>query len=114
MKRLAVAVIFGVQVAWVFADQIFKTRYGSWGALQALTLYDLSVQVNGRTLDLEAACARYRLDTCGLNSRSPFQIFAAIRQYETTYGKEDGARVELEYHTNRGPAQKWVFPEEPK
>jgi len=42
--------------------------------------------------------------------RSPVHIIEIVEQYETTYGRNDSARVELRYRVNGGSQRVWKRP----
>ena len=84
-----------------------ETRYFCWAPHDAQTAYELSVTLNGRPLNAEEIKQRYRLDQKGIDPRSIEHVKIALRQYETTYGKDDTAAIIMHYATNGGPPKIW-------
>lgn len=109
--RLALAIGFLLaQLASIAYARFVPTRYFAWTPYDAITFYDIQVRIGDRRLEEKEVQRRYRLFGFRDN-RSPQHVIDIVRQYETTYGAEDGAQVILRYRTNGRPERTWLWPE---
>ena len=53
---------------------------------------------------------RYRLPSYRVYENIVTHMEDIIRQYETTYGRNDHAEILLKYSTNGGPQKEWRWP----
>lgn len=111
MRTVIAVILLAAQFGFVIAARFNDARYYCWAPHDAQNEYHVRVWVDGTELDPIAVEERYRLTTGGVDPRAIAHVIYSIRQYETTYGKGDGAQVLLEYTTNGGPLQRWIWPE---
>ena len=82
-------------------------RFFCWAPYDQHTHYSISVVVNGESLSAKAVTNRYRYQVSAWEPRCISNIFSIVEQYESTYGENDNAEVEITYSTNGHPEQKW-------
>jgi hypothetical protein len=111
--RLGLAILFLlVQFASIiYAQAGADERYFCWAPNDYIVSYQLQVRIYGRILDREATRIRYRLPSYHVYQNVVTHMEDLIRQYETTYGRADHARVVLTYSTNGGPQKEWRWPQ---
>jgi hypothetical protein len=98
------------QFVSILYEQTRPTRYWCWAPNDYVTDYLIEVSIDGRTLSDEAVLHRYRWRSEGRLENVPRHLIDIIRQYEQTYGRDDGARVHLRYRVNGHAAQEWQWP----
>lgn len=86
------------------------SRYFCWAPFDAQNEYRISVSLHGRNLTAREIFGRYRISALALDSRSIQHIKEIIAQYETTYGRNEEARVQLTYKTNGILKEPWLWP----
>jgi len=86
-------------------------RYFTWSPHDVVWNFELEVEVGGRLLDHEQAIARYRYRRNRKEEHSIEHVKRAVRQYETTFGAGQGARVRLTYDKNGHDPEVWTWPE---
>lgn len=111
MRTVLAIALLVTQCCFVVAARFNDARYYCWAPHDAQNEYRIRVWVDGQELDRIAVEERYRLTTGGVDPRAIAHVIYSIRQYEKTYGKDDGARTLLEYTTNGGPLEQWTWPE---
>ncbi len=120
-----VAVLGGLflaaQLVAVVHEHLGPTRYFAWAPNDYVVQYDLRVEVDGRALDARQIDARYgRLyGSSAGNARDPYlrgvwefppeQLIDILRQYEQTYGRNQHARVHLDYRLDGGARKAWTW-----
>jgi len=82
----------------------------AWAPYTTQAWYEVTVDLPGRRLTGSAAARRYHLWSPPWEVHSHESLIGVIRQYETTLGAGDGARVHLRYRVNRGPEREWRWP----
>lgn len=111
--RLAIAVLFlSAQLfSIVYAQVAGDERYFCWAPNDYMVSYHLQVKIDGRVLNREEVRLRYRLPSYRTYQNIVTHLENIIRQYETTYGRNDHAEIMLEYSTNGGPWKEWRWPQ---
>lgn len=71
--------------------------------------YRIRVEMNGRTLTSQEVEHRYKLSGTGVYQNIATHLIDELRQYETTYGRHDNARVVLTYSTNGRREEEWKW-----
>jgi len=98
-----------------------EEKYFCWAPHDEQSLYTVEVTIENRKLSDREASKRYRLRTQlfwaddhwewrHIESRSIGNVKGIITQYESTYGKDDHARVKLIYQVNGDQQQYWHWP----
>ena len=98
------------QFVSILYEQTRPTRYWCWAPNDYVTDYWIEVSIGGRALSDEAVLRRYRWPREGRFENIPGHLIDIIRQYEQTYGRDDGARVHLRYRVNSHAEQGWQWP----
>lgn len=110
--RLGIAIAFLVAqfISIVYAQLAGNERYFCWAPNDYMVSYQLQVKINGRVLSREQTRTRYRLPSYKTYQNMVTHLENIVRQYETTYGKDDHAQVSLVYSNNGGPQREWQWP----
>ena len=103
------ALFLALQIGGILYARTTPSRHFCWAPYDAITLYELHVTVGGRQLSPEETLQRYRLLSFRDN-RSIQHVIDIVRQYERTYGRAEGAAVQLRYQTNGRAWQEWHWP----
>lgn len=98
------------QAAAIIRARSVESRYFCWAPYDALSLYRLDVELAGRALTPGEIERRYRIPAAGRDNRSIQHLKDLIAQYESTYGRHDGARVTLRSSTNGHEERVWRWP----
>lgn len=106
---LGVALI-ALQIAAIAYARGVEARYFCWAPYDRISLFRLDVEVDGHRLTDDAVQRRYRLRNPRRDNRSIQHLIDIVRQYETTYGRADSARIVLTYTTNGVAAPPWHWP----
>ena len=111
MRRWLGASFLAAQAVWVLAVHATGSpdRYFSWAPNDYMVNFSIRVHARGQELTPEEIVARYRLPSADLYEYPVGHLQNLIRQYEQTYGRADGARVELTYRINGGAPQTWTW-----
>ena len=110
-RTLLAVTLLGFQLAAVGYARFDARRYYCWAPHDQQTTYRYQVRVGGHTLSPQEARLRYRDPWGTVNPRAAEHVLRMLRQYESTYGRDDGAEVHLRYRINGGPVQRWEWPE---
>ena len=98
------------QLAAIVMARATPRKYFCWAPNDYLVEYRLRVSRDGRDLPQSAVRARYRLPDATYEYPAE-HIMDVIERYETTYGRNDHAAVELSYVLNgSGPERTWRWP----
>ena len=81
-----------------------------WAPFDTQWEYSIAVEVDGRELTRDEVRERYRIAPTGINVHSIEFVFQIVRQYEETYGRDDGAAVTVQHRTNGRNPQTWLWP----
>ena len=107
---VAVAALF---IAAQFTMIVFglgsDLRFYTWAPHDQQGGYDISVVIAGRALTEAELLERYRRSR-GVDPRAIAHVFNIVEQYETTYGADDGAQVQIRYWVNGEGPQVWHWP----
>lgn len=100
-----------LQLGAIGYARFIPERFFCWAPYDQHSWYRVEVVVDGQYLTEAEIRARYRYGPRRWEQRSIHNVFSLIRQYESTYGKEDYARVTVTYETNGKPEAIWHWPE---
>lgn len=100
------------QLGMIGYARVDPGRYFTWSPHDVVWNYDIEVRLGERELDHDQAVARYRLRRYRRHEHAVEHVKRAIRQYESTYGAGDGARVRLVYDKNGHDRETWTWPED--
>ena len=90
--RKTIGILFIIsQIVLIIYAKFVPERFFCWAPFDEHTYLDVDVEVNGEFLTKKQIEQRYRCKALGWEPRSINNIFSIIRQYESTYGKEDNA-----------------------
>lgn len=110
VRLVALAAVFGVQVAGVAYARFVPTRYLCWAPYDQISFYMIEAEREGRPLTPSEISARYRMPAEGRENRTIQHVLNTIAQYESTYGRADKVGVRVRYRTNGRPEQTWSVP----
>ena len=86
------------------------STYFRWAPFDIQAEYWVRVEIDGRGLTDEQVEERYRQPPVGIESHSIEHLQVLIEQYEQTYGRQDGAKVLMNYRINGGEMEQWRWP----
>lgn len=109
-RTLAAVALVAFQVVMIGYARFVPSRYFCWAPMDSQNLYSIAVVIDGRELGPEAIEARYRQPAVGGNWQAIQHALDKVRQYEETYGRDDGARVVVTYTVNGHPEETWTWP----
>jgi hypothetical protein len=112
--RLAVAAalgLLGFQVAAIVYARFDEGRYFCWAPHDVSWAFRMRGELDGKAVEHDVLVKRYRLTRFRVHEHAIEHVKREIRQYERTYGRDDGMEVLLEYRKNGGPVQEWRWPE---
>jgi hypothetical protein len=112
IKNLRAAIAIAIllfQVGAIIYARFYPTRFFSSAPNDAITKFKVQVISHDRKLTEEEIQKRYRFFKYGFDDRSPAHIFDIISQYETTYGKNEHAKVTVTYSENGKAQQSWEY-----
>ncbi len=110
MKRSVLSAAFLLsQLVWIIGAHLGDSRYFCWAPNDYMVSYRFQVRIGDRLLTDKEIQERYRV-CCRVYQNIATHLIDTVRQYETTYGRNDGAKVTLFYSTNGGPERTWVWP----
>lgn len=112
VRNAFLIIFFSLQIAGILVSRFTKTRFFCWAPYDEISFYDIDVSIDGKELDEEKISDRYRKPEYGRENRSIHNLISIIRQYETTYGKDDNASVELSFIKNGHSEKTWTWPED--
>ncbi|MBO6880782.1 hypothetical protein [Winogradskyella sp.] len=108
--RKTIGILFIIsQIVLIIYAKFVPERFFCWAPFDEHTYLDIDVEVNGKLLTKKEIAKRYRYKSKGWEPRSINNVFSIIRQYESTYGKEDNASVKVKYATNGNEERIWYF-----
>lgn len=109
-RTLAAIALLAFQVVMIGYARFVPSRYFCWAPMDSQNLYSIAVVIDGRELNPEEIEARYRQPAQGGNWQAIQHALDKVRQYEETYGREDGAKVVVTYTVNGHPEETWTWP----
>jgi hypothetical protein len=98
-----------IQIILIVTARFIPERFFCWAPFDEHSHIDINVIINGRELTDNEIEKRYRYVSKGIEPRSINNVFNLITQYESTYGKNDNADVEVNYSVNGHKERKWKF-----
>ena len=110
IRFLAAALLLAFQVGMIGYARFVPSRYFCWAPMDSQNLYEITVVIAGRELGTEEIEARYRQPAVGGNWQAIQHVLDKVRQYEETYGRDDGAEVTVSYTVNGRPRETWMWP----
>lgn len=99
-----------VQVASIIYARFIPERFFCWAPYDSQSKYEIKVTIDGKQLSEEEIKARYHYKANSWEERAIGNIFSYIKGYESTYGKNDNAKVLVKYATNGKPEETWTLP----
>lgn len=106
---LLVAQFFSIMYA-----RFIPERFFCWSPYDEHSYMEVSVIINGRELTEPEIRERYHYRAIGWEKRSINNVFYLIKQYETTYGIKDRAKVLVKYTINGHKEEIWNLESELK
>jgi hypothetical protein len=100
-----------LQLGLVLRARWVDERFFCWAPFDEASRYTTEVELAVRTLKTESVDRRYRYWSAGWENRSVHNFVSMVRQYESTYGRGDRARVRVTYSFNGHSNQVWHWPE---
>ena len=85
-------------------------RFFCWGPYDEHSRYTIDVEIDGRPLSAHEITTRYRYNAGGWEVRAIHNVISLVRQYETTYGHAEQARVTITYVVNGRAQETWTWP----
>lgn len=111
-RKFFLIFFFALQILGIVIGRFSNEKYFCWAPYDEISFYKIDATVNGVVLDGESIRDRYRKNKTGRENRSIHNVISIIRQYETTYGKNDTAAIELSYVVNGHKERTWIWPED--
>lgn len=111
LVRGIVLLFFALQIVGIVHARFVPERFFCWAPYDQLSHYTISTWIKGTKLNKEAVIKRYQLRGYGRENRSIHNVFAIVSQYERTKGKEDSAKVIIQYQQNGKNKKTWYWPE---
>jgi hypothetical protein len=111
MRRWLGVAFLAVQVAWILIVHAsgMSARYFCWAPNDSMVTYQIRVVEHGQILSSSQIASRYGFAAQGLYEYPVAHLEDAIRQYEQTYGRGDGAEVSMTYTINGGTQDVWTW-----
>lgn len=109
-RTLAAVVLLAFQLVMIGYARFVPSRYFCWAPMDSQNLYSIAVVIDGRELEPDEILARYRQPAEGGNWQAIQHALDKVRQYEETYGRDDGAEVVVTYTVNGHPEETWHWP----
>lgn len=109
-RTVAAVALLAFQVAMIGYARFVPSRYFCWAPMDSQNLYSIAVVIGGRELSADEIEARYRQPAVGGNWQAIQHALDKVRQYEETYGRDDGAEVVVTYTVNGHPEETWTWP----
>ena len=108
--RKTIGILFIIsQIVLIIYAKFVPERFFCWAPFDEHTYLDVDVEVNGEFLTKKQIEQRYHYKALGWEPRSINNVFSIIRQYESTYGKEDNAQVKVKCSTNGNEERIWYL-----
>ena len=96
-----------IQIVSIAYARIIPERFFCWAPYDEQTYYEVFVEIDGKTLTKKEIEFRYHYKSVGYEPRAIHNIFNIINQYESTYGKNDKAIVNVKYSINGHEEKLW-------
>lgn len=111
LQHLLIYLFFTTQLFLIVIGQLRETNYFNWVPYDEISLYEISVTVNGRELTEDEIQLRYRKHKFGRENRGLHNLISIVRQYETSYGIHDDSKIRINFLTNGYRKTTWSWPE---
>lgn len=98
-----------IQIALIIYARFIPERFFCWAPYDIHTKFEVNGNINGEDVGTKELSWRYGYRMQGWEQRSIYNVFSIIKQYETTYGKEDIVEVKVNYSVNGHQEQVWQF-----
>ena len=95
------------QVISVIYSQFIPERFFCWRPYDSHTYYEIKVEIDNNLISEQKIRNRYRYQPKGWEPRSVHNIISIVSQYESTYGKNDFAKISIEYSENGKETKIW-------
>lgn len=100
-------IFLALQIFSIVYARFIPERFFCWAPYDIHTKYSIHVQIDGNDLTNNEIKMRYRYHSHGWEPRSIFNVISLVKQYENTYGSDEGADVSIYYSINGKPEQIW-------
>jgi hypothetical protein len=108
----AVGIVFLLlQAGSILYARFTDERFFCWAPYDQHTRYRIEVEIDGGALDPESIQDRYRYRAEAWEPRNIANVFSIVKQYETSYGQSDSAKVRIFYRKNGMPQRIWEWPQ---
>ncbi len=111
MRKTIILIFFFLQIGGIIYSRFREDRYFCWVPYDEISTYKIVVKIANHTFLNQEITDRYKIENPGRENRSIGNVKSIIRQYETTYGSNDGAIVLLIYNTNGKGEKTWIWAE---
>ncbi|MDO5971184.1 hypothetical protein Q4Q35_15350 [Flavivirga aquimarina] len=97
------------QVLLIIYARFVPERFFCWAPYDQHTQMEVEVVINNKKLTKKEIQERYHYRSIGWEKRSINNVFDIIKQYESTYGLNDNAKVVVKYSINGQKQQIWTL-----
>ncbi len=112
LSVLLILLLFFGQVIGIINGQLSKPKFFAWSPYDEISYYKIEGILNGEKLTKDDISNRYRISAIGRQNRSIYNIISIVRQYETSYGLAEPAKIEISYIVNGHKKSTWKWPED--
>lgn len=112
VRLLFLVLFFGFQVGAIFFGFFHEEDYFNWVPYDEISHYQITATVRGLQLSDDEVKLRYRKPAQGRENRKIENLISVLRQYESTYGKNDSAYIHLTAVINGHKTIHWSWPED--
>ncbi len=102
----------GLQLLSIAYARIAPERFFCWAPYDQHALYKITVEHGGVQLSPPEITSRYHYYSRGWEPRSIHNVISIVRQFESTYGLADDAKVTITYEINGHPRNTWTWPKD--
>ncbi len=107
--RFTIGVLFLLlQLMLVVYARFIPERFFCWAPYDEHSYYEISIEIDNQVLSKNEIQNRYGVYAQGWEPRSIHNILSIINQYESSYGKNDQAIVEVIYSINGHKKKLWI------
>lgn len=96
-----------VQLISIIYARVIPERFFCWAPYDEHTYIEVFAEIDDIKLTKNEIQERYHYKSIGWEPRSIHNIINIINQYESTYGKEEKAIVQIIYSTNGRKNESW-------
>jgi hypothetical protein len=109
-KRTLTGVLFlFLQFLSLIYARFIPERFFCWAPYDEHSYYKIEVALGDNVLTTEQIKERYRYKVEGWEPRSINNLFNLISQYESSYGKNENAKVTIDYTINGHKKGTWNY-----